>query len=157
MNDYLKPYWDTHPADRAELRALISEGRVEIVGCCGRPRACRCATANGSRTSPCSSRYWLHNTGTAPLGDAPYTATCDGAPSAATVTLASHAGAGGPVALEVRAPDGWHTSWTRRVADLDPGGHERIPLSVAPAGGAAPGEHLVRILAATPAGSSRTC
>ncbi|MFD8894292.1 hypothetical protein [Streptomyces sp. NPDC059566] len=30
--DYLKPYWDTHPADRAELRALIAEGRVEIVG-----------------------------------------------------------------------------------------------------------------------------
>ncbi|MFJ3726570.1 NEW3 domain-containing protein [Streptomyces sp. NPDC090045] len=101
---------------------------------------------------PVFSRYWLHNTGTAPLGDAPYTVTCDGPASAATVTLASHAGAGGPVALEVRAPDGWHTSWTRRTAVLAPGGYERIPLSVTPAAAAEPGEHLVRILAATPGG-----
>ncbi|NBE54234.1 glycoside hydrolase family 38 N-terminal domain-containing protein, partial [Streptomyces boluensis] len=30
--DYLKPFWDTHPEHRAELRQLIAEGRVEIVG-----------------------------------------------------------------------------------------------------------------------------
>ncbi|HET9894826.1 MAG TPA: glycoside hydrolase family 38 C-terminal domain-containing protein [Streptosporangiaceae bacterium] len=30
--DYLKPYFDVHPQDRAELRALIAAGRVEIVG-----------------------------------------------------------------------------------------------------------------------------
>jgi alpha-mannosidase len=30
--DYLKPYWDTHPQDRADLRRLIREGRVEIMG-----------------------------------------------------------------------------------------------------------------------------
>ena len=30
--DYLKPYLDTHPEDRAELRQLIAAGRVEIVG-----------------------------------------------------------------------------------------------------------------------------
>ena len=30
--DYLKPYLDTHPADRAVLRQLIADGRVEIVG-----------------------------------------------------------------------------------------------------------------------------
>ncbi len=30
--DYLKPYWDTHPADRAVLRRLIAEGRVEVMG-----------------------------------------------------------------------------------------------------------------------------
>lgn len=30
--DYLKPYWDTHPQDRADLRRLIIEGRVEIMG-----------------------------------------------------------------------------------------------------------------------------
>ncbi|MFE5804702.1 NEW3 domain-containing protein [Streptomyces sp. NPDC056491] len=106
---------------------------------------------------PVFSRYWLRNTGTAPLGNAPYTLTCDGIPCTATVTLASHGGAGGPVALEVRAPDGWHTSWTRRAVDLAPGGHERIPLSVVPAPGAGPGEHLVRILATTPAGCPRTC
>lgn len=30
--DYLKPYWDTHPQHRAELRALIAAGRVEVIG-----------------------------------------------------------------------------------------------------------------------------
>ncbi|WP_460355662.1 glycoside hydrolase family 38 N-terminal domain-containing protein [Mycobacterium sp. ZZG] len=30
--DYLKPYWDTHPQDRADLRRLVAEGRVEIMG-----------------------------------------------------------------------------------------------------------------------------
>lgn len=30
--DYLKPYWDTHPEDRTDLRRLIAEGRVEIMG-----------------------------------------------------------------------------------------------------------------------------
>ncbi|MEU8566966.1 NEW3 domain-containing protein [Streptomyces pathocidini] len=30
--DYLKPFWDTHPEHREELRRLIDEGRLEIVG-----------------------------------------------------------------------------------------------------------------------------
>ena len=30
--DYLKPYWDVHPEDRAELRRLLAEGRVEVMG-----------------------------------------------------------------------------------------------------------------------------
>jgi alpha-mannosidase len=30
--DYLKPYWDTHPQDRAYLRTLISQGRLELMG-----------------------------------------------------------------------------------------------------------------------------
>jgi alpha-mannosidase len=30
--DYLKPYFDAHPQDRAELRDLIAAGRVELVG-----------------------------------------------------------------------------------------------------------------------------
>jgi alpha-mannosidase len=30
--DYLKPYWDTHPEDRADLRRLMEQGRVEIMG-----------------------------------------------------------------------------------------------------------------------------
>jgi alpha-mannosidase len=30
--DYLKPYWDTHPQDRADLRRFIGDGRVEIMG-----------------------------------------------------------------------------------------------------------------------------
>ena len=30
--DYLKPYWDTHPEDRADLRRLIADGRLEVMG-----------------------------------------------------------------------------------------------------------------------------
>ncbi|MGB8405165.1 MAG: NEW3 domain-containing protein [Mycobacterium sp.] len=30
--DYLKPYWDTHPEQRAYLRRLLAEGRLEIMG-----------------------------------------------------------------------------------------------------------------------------
>jgi alpha-mannosidase len=30
--DYLKPYWDTYPQDRAILKRLIDEGRVEVMG-----------------------------------------------------------------------------------------------------------------------------
>src|SRR6266545_2465894 len=30
--DYLRPYWDVHPEDRADLRRLIAAGRVELVG-----------------------------------------------------------------------------------------------------------------------------
>ena len=30
--DYLKPYFDVHPEDRAQLRELLKAGRVEIVG-----------------------------------------------------------------------------------------------------------------------------
>ncbi len=30
--DYLKPYWDAHPQDRAYLRRLLDEGRLELVG-----------------------------------------------------------------------------------------------------------------------------
>src|SRR5215475_964178 len=30
--DYLKPYWDSCPADRAYLRRLLAEGRCELMG-----------------------------------------------------------------------------------------------------------------------------
>lgn len=30
--DYLKPYFDTHPEDRDDLRRLIADGRVEVMG-----------------------------------------------------------------------------------------------------------------------------
>ncbi|AQT82576.1 alpha-mannosidase [Mycolicibacterium litorale] len=30
--DYLKPYFDTHPDDRDDLRRLIADGRVEVMG-----------------------------------------------------------------------------------------------------------------------------
>jgi alpha-mannosidase len=30
--DYLKPFWDTHPEERDDLRRFLAEGRVEIMG-----------------------------------------------------------------------------------------------------------------------------
>lgn len=30
--DYLKPYWDTRPQDRADLRRFLADGRVEVMG-----------------------------------------------------------------------------------------------------------------------------
>jgi alpha-mannosidase len=30
--DYLKPYWDTNPEDREDLRRFIADGRVEVMG-----------------------------------------------------------------------------------------------------------------------------
>ncbi|MDR3661725.1 MAG: alpha-mannosidase, partial [Mycobacterium sp.] len=30
--DYLKPYWDTHPEQRAQLRTLLAQGRLEVMG-----------------------------------------------------------------------------------------------------------------------------
>ena len=30
--DYLKPHFDAHPEDRADLRRLIAAGRIEIIG-----------------------------------------------------------------------------------------------------------------------------
>lgn len=30
--DYLKPFWDTHPEERTDLRRLIADGRIEIMG-----------------------------------------------------------------------------------------------------------------------------
>lgn len=30
--DYLKPFWDTHPQDRDDLRRFVAQGRVEIMG-----------------------------------------------------------------------------------------------------------------------------
>ncbi|MFD7033272.1 NEW3 domain-containing protein [Streptomyces sp. NPDC059917] len=100
---------------------------------------------------PVFSRYWLHNTGTAPLGDAPYTVTVDGPPREARVTLAAH-GPGGRVRLEVHPPEGWWTAWRVHDAELPDGGHVRRTLAVAPGPAPAPGDHLVRVVAHTPAG-----
>lgn len=30
--DYLKPFWDTHPEERADLRRLIADDRIEVMG-----------------------------------------------------------------------------------------------------------------------------
>ncbi|MGY0019434.1 glycoside hydrolase family 38 N-terminal domain-containing protein [Streptomyces sp. YJ-C3] len=108
---------------------------------------------------PRFSRYWLHNTGTAPLGDAPYSLTVS--PSALTasghgplrtdVVLTSNSATGKDCsehAVTVRPPDGWTSSWTAGEVRLTAGGRARLPLVIDVPEGAPPGDHLVSVEAA---------
>ncbi|SDJ60311.1 hypothetical protein [Streptomyces indicus] len=120
---------------------------------------------------PVFSRYWLHNTGTAPLGNAPYSVqvmpyalTAGAGPLRTQVTLTSNTACGEGSSeqealetaehlVEVHPPEGWDVSWTRDTVRTGAGGHVRLPLTVRPAPGAEPGDHLVRVVATTPAGA----
>ncbi|HET6859136.1 MAG TPA: NEW3 domain-containing protein [Streptomyces sp.] len=112
---------------------------------------------------PYFSRYWLHNTGTAPLGDAPCSVAvtpaalrAEGEPLCVTVTFASSSAAA-EADVDVIAPDGWQVSWRRKRSGLPPGGHVRHPLTVYVPDTADPGDHLVRIVATTQDGSIEDC
>ncbi|MFI7337550.1 glycoside hydrolase [Streptomyces sp. NPDC050085] len=107
---------------------------------------------------PGFSRYWLHNTGTAPLGGAPHSLTVTPAaltagppgPLHTVAVLTSNVPAGPGAtehALTVTPPEGWGVSWTEDVVRLADGGHVRLPLVVDVPGHAAPGDHLVKVAA----------
>ncbi|NEB79223.1 alpha-mannosidase, partial [Streptomyces sp. SID14478] len=106
---------------------------------------------------PGFSRYWLHNTGTAPLGGAPHSLTVSpaaltagSAPLRTEAVLTSNVPAGPGAqthALTVTPPEGWHASWTADTVRLADGGHVRLPLVVDVPEDAAPGDHLVRVAA----------
>ncbi|MFI6638712.1 NEW3 domain-containing protein [Streptomyces sp. NPDC050504] len=112
---------------------------------------------------PVFSRYWLHNTGTAPLGDAPLSITvtpdelpCAGAPLNVQVTVSANRAPGGaPVtaALRVSAPDGWQVSWEECEVSLASDGHVSCPLRIEVPRSARPGTHLVRVEARASAGA----
>ncbi|GAA3486225.1 NEW3 domain-containing protein [Streptomyces cremeus] len=106
------------------------------------PDGPRPTAAHREPLRPGFSRYWLHNTGTAPLGDAPYAVTVT--PDAVTV---ASGGPAGDATVTVRAPAGWETSWATRTVALEAGGHERLPLSVEPPHGAPGGDYVVRVTA----------
>ncbi|MER7176457.1 glycoside hydrolase [Streptomyces mesophilus] len=115
---------------------------------------------------PVFSRYWLHNTGTAPLGNAPYSVrvmpyalTTEGPePLRTEIILTSNSPeAAGDCPVEVLLPEGWSASWTRQTVRIDAGGHTRLPLTVRPAPGAGSGDHLVRVVLTTPAGAVEDC
>ncbi|MFV0126285.1 NEW3 domain-containing protein [Streptomyces sp. HMX112] len=91
---------------------------------------------------PVFTRYWLHNTGTAPFGDAPYAVTV----THSEVTVTSN-GPAGRARLEVLAPPGWRPGWATRTVALEPGGHARFALAVEVPDGERPGDHLVRVVA----------
>ncbi|NGO81388.1 glycoside hydrolase [Streptomyces sp. YC504] len=116
---------------------------------------------------PVFSRYWLHNTGTAPLGNAPYSVRV--MPCALTtedfeqplhteVALTSNSReAAGDCSVEVLLPEGWSADWTRQTVRIDADAHALLPLTVRPAPDAESGDHLVRVVMTTPAGAVEDC
>ncbi|WP_327087567.1 glycoside hydrolase [Nonomuraea sp. NBC_01738] len=91
-------------------------------------------------TQPVYSRYWLHNKGPAPLGYLPVSlaltpglVTGDGSPFGIEVVLSAQETAEGVV--DLRVPDGWQASPSRRVYRVEAGGHVRFPVTVTPAPG----------------------
>ncbi|WP_433047690.1 glycoside hydrolase family 38 C-terminal domain-containing protein [Dactylosporangium sp. CS-033363] len=106
---------------------------------------------------PAYARYWLHNTGPAPIGNMPLSvhltpdATVVTGPATVGVTVSSDLvadGATGTVALT--APAGWTVAPESLPYELEPGGHATFTVTVTPPAGVTSGEHRLR--AALPSG-----
>ncbi|GAA2349015.1 glycoside hydrolase family 38 C-terminal domain-containing protein [Dactylosporangium salmoneum] len=101
--------------------------------------------------NPAYARYWLHNTGPAPIGnlqvtvhaDPPVT-TVDG-PATLTVTVASELTAERATgSVELLPPPGWAARPPSLGYDLDPGGHTTGAVELTPPDGAADGVYWLR-------------
>ncbi|MGI5238024.1 NEW3 domain-containing protein [Dactylosporangium sp. CA-139066] len=97
------------------------------------------------------ARYWLHNTGPAPLGNMPVSVHLDPPHAAATgpvtltATVASDlTGARAAGAVRLDAPDGWTAEPRSIPYDLGPGDHLAATVTVTPPADAAPGAHWLR-------------
>ncbi|MFI7630973.1 glycoside hydrolase family 38 N-terminal domain-containing protein [Microbispora rosea] len=99
---------------------------------------------------PVHTRYWLNNTGPAPMGDLPVAVHLSpsdldvAGPMDLTLTVASGLTedlAEGVVTLT--APDGWSVAPAVRPYVLRPGGHAAVPVRVTPPAGAETGLHLL--------------
>ncbi|MFI5910887.1 glycoside hydrolase family 38 C-terminal domain-containing protein [Dactylosporangium sp. NPDC051541] len=95
--------------------------------------------------APAYARYWLHNTGPAPIGNMPVSVhiAADGLTVTGTVSsdLVADATAG-TVTFDV--PDGWTVSPPAVAYDLPPGGFAEFTAVVMPAPSPAPGEYRIR-------------
>ncbi|WP_433207009.1 glycoside hydrolase family 38 C-terminal domain-containing protein [Dactylosporangium sp. CS-047395] len=100
---------------------------------------------------PAYARYWLHNTGPAPIGNMPLSvhlapdATVVAGEVSVDVTISSDlvaAGATGEVTLAASA--GWTVTPGALPYELPPGGHATFTVKVAPPPGVAAGEHRLR-------------
>ncbi|HEY3504506.1 MAG TPA: NEW3 domain-containing protein [Actinocatenispora sp.] len=108
--------------------------------------------ATAEEVQPVFTRYWLHNSGPAPLGYQPVAvhvdptrADVDG-PVTLRVTIASDvvdAPRAGVAAVAV--PDGWSASATALPYELAPGGHVGYDVTVAPPATPTPGRYAVRV------------
>nr|BFE55686.1 NEW3 domain-containing protein [Dactylosporangium thailandense] len=87
------------------------------------------------------SRYWLHNTGPAPIGNMPLSVFVD--PDRVTVS-SSLVDTGATGTVELTPPEGWTVSPSSLDFDLPPGGHAEFPIAVTPPADPAPGPHRLR-------------
>ncbi|WP_432838961.1 glycoside hydrolase family 38 C-terminal domain-containing protein [Dactylosporangium sp. CA-092794] len=97
------------------------------------------------------SRYWLHNTGPAPLGNLPVSVHLDpphvdaAGPVTLTASVASDLVAERAAGvLSFVAPDGFWAEPASVPYDLEPGGHAAFPVTVTPDGDPAPGVRWLR-------------
>ncbi|MFC7104527.1 glycoside hydrolase family 38 C-terminal domain-containing protein [Nonomuraea rubra] len=98
------------------------------------------AARTTERAQPVYSRYWLHNKGPAPLGYLPISitltpglVTSPEGPFEVEVVLASHLTNEPHEGIaDIRVPDGWTATPSRRPFRLPPGGHLRFPVTITP-------------------------
>jgi hypothetical protein len=100
---------------------------------------------------PVYARYWLHNTGPAPIGNLPVAVHLDpphapiAGPVTLTVTVASDLAEDPAVGMvDLVVPDGWQCAPTAVHYDLKPGGYIESQVVVTPPDGAAEGVYWVR-------------
>lgn len=114
---------------------------------------------------PVPSRYWLHDSGPAPLGyqllsvhlDPPASRLAPGGPTLTVTVSSDRVDAPTPVTVTVQAPVGWTADPGDRVLELGPEGWTRFEVTLAPAGDAAPpaaGAHVVEVRAGLPDGQT---
>jgi hypothetical protein len=108
------------------------------------------ALAEAEPFQPVYSRYWLNNTGTAPMGNLPVSVHLDpphapaSGPVTLTVTVASDLTedrAAGEVTVVI--PDGWQCTPATVSYDLEPGGHLTEQIVVTPGDEAGNGVYWV--------------
>ncbi|MFF5213374.1 NEW3 domain-containing protein [Streptosporangium sp. NPDC000396] len=104
----------------------------------------------GEPYQPVYTRYWLNNTGPAPIGNIPVAVHLadSGLPAGPVETVVSIASgltegeASGLVTL--LPPEGWTCEPAERPYVLTPGGHAAFPVRIVPPDGAEPGEYWLR-------------
>jgi alpha-mannosidase len=94
---------------------------------------------------PVFTRYWLHNSGPAPMGDLPVTITLrpDDSTSNLYAQIASSLADDRVVNLRIRPPEGWLVSPESKHVGVPAGGYSTVPVSVAVPDGATPGWYAI--------------
>jgi alpha-mannosidase len=94
---------------------------------------------------PVFTRYWLHNSGPAPMGDLPVTVTLrsDDTTSNLYAQIASSLPDDRVVNVRIQPPEGWLVSPESKHVAVPAEGYTTVPVSVAVPDGAAPGWYAI--------------